>query len=248
MKRAWFVVATLAAVVAFGAYMLSSREEEAPPLPVLVPLADGGQSAPPSSADAQRPRSPMRIGDPLQQPKTEADVEWLVRNAFPTQDEMNEAGAGIASATEFDYSDGVTPREILRAELYAMQRPADAKRAEEFLGRAAADGSIYALESLGRVFSVGPLRNPVRSEAYYRASMLRGNWPAAMRLAPKLPRQDDIIAELMAHQVINNLNRMRASRGQPPLAYDARPGLDEFSRSVGESRRERASRALAPGG
>lgn len=227
-----FAVVGVAALVAwqFASPAADAPRGHAPAGDVEIGGTVAGSSAAP-------PRSPMRIGDPLQQPKTDAEVAWLVRHAYPTQDEMNEAWAGFPAATEFDARDGVTPREILRAELYALTRPADAKRAEAFLGEAAADGSISALEALGRVYSAGARRDPVKSEAYYRASMLRGNWPVAMRLAPRLERQDDLIAELMAHQVIRNLNRMRAARGLPPLGYDPRPGLDEFSRAMGAAGR-----------
>ena len=232
-----FAVAGIAALVVwqFASPAADAPREHAPAGDVEIGGAVAGRSA------AATPRSPMRIGDPLQQPKTEAEVAWLVRHAYPTQDEMNEAGSGFPAATEFDARDGITPREIVRAELYALMRPADAKRAEAFLGEAAADGSIHALEALGRVYSAGPRRDPVKSEAYYRASMLRGNWPVAMRLAPPLPRQDDLVAELMAHQVISNLNRMRAARGLPPLGYDPRPGLDEFSRAMGAAIRMSAN-------
>ena len=227
-----FAVAGVAAIVAwhFASPTADAPRGHAPSSEVDI----GDVAATPRAVVP--PRSRMRIGDPLQQPKTEAEVAWLVRHAYPTQDEMNAAWAGLPSATEFDARDGITPREILRAELYAMQRPADARRAEAFLGQAAADGSIHALEALGRVYSVGARKDLVKSEAYYRASMLRGNWPAAMRLAPTLPRPDDIVAELMAHQVISNLNRMRAARGLPPLGYDPRPGLDEFSRAIAGAR------------
>ena len=233
--RAWrgltgaIAVAAAAAIVA---WWLASPAAEVPRGRAPADEVEVGDTAAGPRA-AVPPRSRMRIGDPLHQPKTEAEVAWLVRHAYPTQDEMNEAWAGLPAATEFDARDGITPREILRAELYALQRPADAKRAEDFLAQAAADGSIHALEALGRVYSAGARRDPVKSEAYYRASMLRGNWPVAMRLAPPLKRQDDLIAELMAHQVISNLNRMRAARGLPPLGYDPRPGLDAFSRAMG---------------
>lgn len=227
-----FAVAAVAAMVAwwFASPTANAPRERAPADNVEIGDTVAGPRA------AVPPRSRMQIGDPLQQPKTDAEVAWLVRHAYPTADEVNEGGRGVPAPTEFDARDGITPREILRAELYALMRPADAERADAFLGEAAADGSIYALEALGRVYSTGARRDPVKSEAYYRASMLRGNWPIAMRLAPKLPRPDDLIADLMAHQIIGNLNRMRAARGLPPLGYDPRPGLDEFSRSIARAR------------
>lgn len=69
------------------------------------------------------------------------------------------------------------------------------------------------------------LKNRVLSEAYYRAAMLRGHWGLAFRLTPRLTDQQNLFADLRAHQIVSNMNRVRRHEGRPPLVYDERPGL-----------------------
>lgn len=168
-------------------------------------------------------------------PNTTDELKWLKKNSFPSDEEMRAGASGRAQAGEFSISDGYTAFEILRAENYGIANVQDRERAVDFLGRAAADGSIYALEALGNVYSIGAGKNVVQSEAYYRAAIIRGNWSAILRARPGISRQDEILADLMAQQIILNLNRARAGRGLPPLGYDPRPGLDEFSKSISDA-------------
>lgn len=168
-------------------------------------------------------------------PKTDDELKWLKKNSFPSQEEMRTGASGRAQAGEFSISDGYSAFEILRAENYGLTNAQDRERATDFLGRVAADGSIYALEALGNIYSAGPGKNIVQSEAYYRAAIIRGNWNAILRARPNMSRQDEIVADLMAQQIILNLNRARTRRGLPPLEYDPRPGLDEFSRSIADA-------------
>lgn len=168
-------------------------------------------------------------------PKTDDELAWLKKNSFPSEEEMRTGASGRAQAGEFSISDGYSAFEILRAENYGLTNAEDRGRATDFLGRVAADGSIYALEALGNIYSAGPGKNIVQSEAYYRAAIIRGNWNAILRARPNMSRQDEMVADLMAQQIILNLNRARARRGLPPLEYDPRPGLDEFSRSISDA-------------
>ena len=91
----------------------------------------------------------MRIGDPLQQPKTEAEVAWLVRHAYPTQDEMNAAWAGLPSATEFDARDGIS---VGRA--FAMIHPDDVARANRLCDALLEDGR--PIEAVLRIIAIEP--------------------------------------------------------------------------------------------
>ena len=134
----------------------------------------------------------------------------------------------MARVTDLDPSDGISPWEMVRAEQLSAQGPEHSKEAVEFLNRAAGEGSLYALEALGRVMSLPPFENKLQAEAYYKAAELRGNWAAAMRMTPyQLSDQEAALASMQAQQVVSNFDQIRAAVGLPPLKRDVRPGLKE---------------------
>jgi len=194
-----------------------------------------GVASPRAASDV---RYPVAMGDPFLEPKSEAEAAWLRRNAYPNAAAREDA-AKFASEFDFDKRDGIEGIEILAAEQFARQHPDNRRRALEFLNEAAISGSTYALETLARL-SESPA-DPVTAEAYYRASALRGNWNAHMRVRPELSADQDMLAHLLAHQVLDNLQAQRRQRGLPELRVDQRPGLGEFLRQIKEAERTAAA-------
>lgn len=246
------VLAVVLIALVFTAIWLLSRSTEVPnqaaspslavsvdePLkPELVRHAGSGGIGAPAT---QRPadRYLVTMGDPFLEPRSEAEVEWLRRNKYPNAAAREDA-ARFASELDFDHRDGVEAVEIIAAEQFAHQHPDNRSRAVQFLNEAAISGSTYALETLARL-SESPA-DPVTSEAYYRASALRGDWNARLRVKPDLTREQEMLADLLAHQVIDNLQRQRRQRGLPELNTDLRPGLDWFLQQVKEAERAMAA-------
>ena len=206
---------------------------------IAVQSADSA-AVPGTPRAASNGRYIVSMGDPFLEPRSEAEVAWLRRNAYPNAAALEDA-ARFASDFHLDKRDGIEGIEILAAEQFARQHPDNRPRAIEFLNEAAISGSIYALETLARL-SVSPA-DPVMAEAYYRASALRGNWNANMRIRPDMTPDQDILANLLAHQVLENLQAQRRQRGLPDLRVDTRPGLAELLRKIKEAERQ----AAAPG-
>lgn len=200
-------------------------------------------SAVTSRSPAQRRERPVRMDDPIYGTGNASELAWLNRHLYPSEIERRDAAAAGPSAREDLLKRGPsTPTQLVRASAYMLAYPHDERTGARFLERAAIEGSIYALEELGLVYSTGPLQNRVLSEAYYRAAMLRGHWGLAFRLAPRLTDQQDLFADLRAHQIISTMNRVRRRKGRPPLAYDERPGLDRMLGAlVAEAERVRTS-------
>lgn len=251
MSRTRGVLAVVLVALASTAIWLLSRGTEAPnqaASPLLAASVDeplkservrlagsGGIGAPATQRPAvAEDRYLVAMGDPFLEPRSEAEIEWLRRNKYPNAAAREDA-ARFASELDFDHRDGVEAVEIIAAEQFAHQHPDNRSRAVQFLNEAAISGSTYALETLARL-SESPA-DPVTSEAYYRASALRGDWNAHLRVKPDLTREQEMLADLLAHQVIDNLQRQRRQRGLPELNTDLRPGLDWFLQQVKEAER-----------
>ncbi|MDH5823564.1 hypothetical protein QFW77_11260 [Luteimonas sp. RD2P54] len=191
------------------------------------------------SAGAARPRpaprafaiSQVRLGDTLHEPRTQAEVDWLNRNAFPSRETLVAAGEVEPDPRNLDVSKGISPTQIIHAENIALTQPRFREQAMAYLNLAAVQGSIFALESLGSVYSNS---NPVRSEAYFRAAALRGDWKASLRMRARLSPEQDYLSELLSHQIASRINQDRIDRGLPPLSPDVRPGLDDALLEVSE--------------
>lgn len=180
----------------------------------------------------------ISIGDPLFEPRTEDELLWLTRNSYPSQAERDHALGGAPNEHALNAADGVTPTEIIQAEQLAVLFPDKQRVAGSFLKEAAIQGSTYALESMARMLSHPHINNPVQSEAYFRAAALRGDWNMHLRAGkPSLSSENDLLADLLAQQIIENINLQRRNRGLAPLYPDPRPGLDEFLAEIARTNR-----------
>ena len=232
------VTAGAIALCGFAAFFVS-HHRPAPtlstPAPAVSPTEGAGEVLKSSSKQPQS-ASAMKIGDPLSEPKNVQEVAWLTRNGYPTQGEVQAAMDTAATSAQLDIGGGVTPTRIIQAETLAISDPNRRNEAIGYLSDAAKRGSIYALEGLARVTGHPALNNPVRSEAYWRAAQMRGDWAAGM--TPRLPlsNEDSALASLMAQQILNQINGDRRTHGLPSLGQDPRPGLNELLRQIAESR------------
>ncbi|WP_411832737.1 hypothetical protein [Pseudoxanthomonas mexicana] len=183
-------------------------------------------------ASSPRDSSP-RIGDPLSGARTDAELAWLRRNGYPSNEAAQQAASQRGIGVRLDRSRALDPSTILDAEQLALLEPERRQEALEFLSESARMGSIYALEALSRSYQGGGSPDPVRAAAYLKASELRGNWPAgAMQGMIELTPQQRMYATLMAHQIIRDMQLARARAGLPPLGIDTRPGLDALIREI----------------
>ncbi|WP_406233477.1 hypothetical protein ACI703_19170 [Isoptericola jiangsuensis] len=182
------------------------------------------------------PSSP-RPGDPLSGAKTEADVAWLQRNGYPSAEAVQDALLRRGTRGPFNQKELQDPAAILDAEQLALLDPSRRSEALDFLAASAQSGSIYALETLARIYDEGAngISDPVRGSAYRKAAEIRGSWPAGLvNGRSQLTPQQDMYATLMAHQVISNIDRNRLASGLPALGVDTRPGLDELITEIGK--------------
>lgn len=184
---------------------------------------------------AQPFRHEVRIGDPLFEPKTQEEADWLNRQSFPSHEEMVQAAEGNTDPQLLDIHRGVNPTAIINAERIAIGQPEMRDRAIDYLIQAASQGSIYALQALGRVYSSPDIGNPIRSEAYYRAAEMRGDWNSGLRIKAPLNNEQSYVAGLLAHQALSQIDSERARRNLGPLRPDPRPGLDSLLRNFADS-------------
>lgn len=243
-------IAVLGAIISFSAHQGSSRSGERAPAAAETTAAGHPASL---STQVQAPRQSsatgsirmedpdrfrISIGDPLFEPRTEDEVLWLTRNSYPSQAERDHTLGGAPNEHALHAADGVTPTEIVQAEQLAVLFPDKQRAASSFLKEAAIQGSIFALESMARMLSHPRINNPVQSEAYFRAATLRGDWNIHLRAGKSsLSSENDLLADLLAQQIIENINLQRRNRGLAPLYPDPRPGLDEFLDEIARTNR-----------
>ena len=178
----------------------------------------------------------IKLGDPLFSPNSAEDVEWLRRNGYPSDEELRAGLNATPSALDLDIEDGISPAEVVMAASLGVMGPEQRNEATSFLNEAAVRGSVYALQATGEMLTHPAVANPVQSEAYLRASVLRGDWTGNIRTRAPLSHEQDLLASLMAQQVIDNIHKQRLSRGWPPLQADPRPGLNEVMDRIARSR------------
>lgn len=199
------------------------QEKSSPP-----ELTQGEQSLQSKSAPEVSQSQPTRIspGDSFYDGATADEIAWLNRHGFPSSSDY--AKSGILVRRE-DLRGPMTPLSLLQAQSLGIASEADRRFAVEYLGDAAVQGNLYALESLAGLFQHAKVNNVVLAESYFTASEMLGNWTVGLRMRQyNLDSVQQNTASLMAHQIIVNINRQRAGRGLPPLQYDSRPGLDDF--------------------
>lgn len=178
-------------------------------------------------ADSAAASRALKMGDGLQTPKSPEQLAWLIRNGFPSEQQREYANSVRASLSQLDPNVPATAEKIIQAENLALTSPGEREAALAYLRDAAADGSIYALQSLGATSSIGPEANRTLAQAYYNAAQARGEWNEALRGGGGLSAEQQVVAAFMGQQILANLNRIRAQRNLPPLGFDIRPGLDE---------------------
>ena len=234
-KKAALIFLGAAVICAFIAFHVTKKDGEqvsslegAPESPGLSSASgDYDKRVVTGKNRASFPSHPVKQGDPAHEPKNQSEIDWLNRNGYPSQEEIDSSVGGIAVAAEFSADGGYSVREILRAENYALFNPADRARALGFISDAAKNGSMYALEALGALYSSEKMKDPIKAEAYYQASYLRGNWAAGLRVRQyRLTEAEKLMSDMMAHQIIASINRSRKQAGMSALQYDPRPGLD----------------------
>jgi len=148
------------------------------------------------------------------------DDEWLRRHLYPTADDIALAGTLPLPLDEM-------PRSA--ADLANAAKAIEGEALREAAGRTlengAGMGSVQALVALAAYYEV---RDPILSQAYYRAAIMRGDWMLALRLKPNLDNGEDALATMAAIEILDGINRQRLARGLPPLGRETRPGLTEF--------------------
>ncbi len=232
--RAWLMLALTAAVVptvtilALNAGKRPSGEHAhtaSPPSQATAPPDGLRRYGSHRNGDSLREAS-IGIHDPLYQPKTQEEVDWLNRNLYPSSQVLQEANSSRPTLSATDFTGPVTARMLAAAEVAALSRKDLAPAAKKALNRAAILGSTFALESLGRIYSHPTNANAVMAEAHYLAAEIRGDWAIAARPRSNLDPEQMVLARLLGHQIILNLDKERRRLGLPPLRPDYRPGLE----------------------
>lgn len=242
LLKATLVVAFIAAAATFVWMQSRPRPEATPPLlseRPPRPVIDLSTAPPaPVASDATAvelvpaPGQQLELNDPLNTARTPAELDWLRRNGFPSEAEMKAVPSLLPAVSRINVRDGATSTELIALAEIARADETSRDAAIANLNEAAALGSMYALEVLGNLYNDPRLRNPVMSEAYFRASQYRGNWATAIRRRPAMPPERDVLASLMAQQFIENANLLRKQRGMGPLQHDFRPGLGQAIHTI----------------
>ena len=204
--------------------------------PASAPGAESGSK----SASAVRPerRGSRPSVAEYDSAGTEEDVAWLVRNGYPTRRMTEAAVARGGLGATLRFSGTPDAEAILDAEQIALSDPSRRGEAIQTLSRHAQAGSVYALETLAKVYQDGASPDPIRARAFMKAAEMRGNWAAGTApLQHELSRQQEMYATVMAHQVIRSLSRHRERMRLPPLSIDTRPGLDQLVMEIDELHR-----------
>ncbi len=172
---------------------------------------------------------PVQLGDKFWDPKSPEEVAWRNQHLFPSQNTFTEAADTFHEAANLDHRSPITAIDLVRAELYASAFPEDPGYSISYLERAAAEGSIYALEALSRVHWPTDTKGDfIVSRAYLRAAEMRGNWALSTLRLDDLAPEQRIAVDLTAQQILREIEAYRSSRGMWPLERDVAPGLDEF--------------------
>lgn len=209
-----------------------------------VPASGSTQGNDASPVDASIQRRPSaasssspQVGDALSAVRTEAELAWLVRNGYPSAEGLRDARLRQGARGPFNQKELLDPAAILDAEQLARIDPSRRSEALDFLATSAQSGSIYALETIARIYDEGVngTSDPIRAAAYRGAAEIRGSWPAGLvNGRSQLTPQQDMYATLMAHQIIANIERSRQANDLPSLGIDTRPGLDELITEIGK--------------
>ena len=205
--------------------------------------------APASRRARPAPARELRIepGDPLAPDASPEELNWLNQHRFPSEEILQEAPAwawsvmdGATGAQYFHDLRRITALDISKAQSFALIHPEYSPAAIDYLMRAAADGSIYALHALSGIFGFDrrgqdPARNwdPFAAVAFHRAAELRGDWSAVLArgLLPTgaLSEEARMLADWHAYNILRELDELRAAQALPPLQQSLRPGLPSRS-------------------
>lgn len=196
---------------------------------VRVPLNDSTTVAP-SSVVAPR-ESPARQAlapspDPIHDGLDAEQIAWRTRTGFPTSADLDASKVPIRRE---ELIGPVTPSRVHQAQFLGVVSAADRPYVVEYLERAAAGGSLYALDALGNLYAHPRANDPVMADAYYGVGIMLGNWirvlgPSTYGLSDTQQQE----ARLTSLAILARLNRLRAASGLPPLQYDPAPGLDDL--------------------
>jgi len=169
---------------------------------------------------------------------TDEDVAWMQRNGYPTRAMTEATLAARGQGATLRFSGSPDPEAILEAEQIALNDPSRQKEAIQTLSKHAQSGSVYALETMARIYQDGARPDPIRAKAFMKAAEMRGNWAAGLApLKHQLTTQQELYASVMAHQIIRNLSQQRERMRLPPLTVDTRPGLDQLIMEIDEIHR-----------
>lgn len=177
----------------------------------------------------------FHIGDTHYSVESMADVDWLERNLYPTDDEIDAASQYLRDGTPRDLDGSLSPALVARAEVAAWSNPGLRELAIGRLEEAATSGSIYALRALQRIYTAPALRDVVKSEMYGHIAWMRGDWSSMT--ADDLNGPDRMRAELGAQRWLVEADARRRLRGLPPLGRDPKPGVVEWDAHVEQAAR-----------
>lgn len=174
------------------------------------------------------PAQDVQLGDEMYDPASPEEVAWRNQNHYPSSSAFESASESFMEAINLDERSPITTVDIVRAQLYATAFPEDPGYSIRYLERAAANGSIYALEALASIYGSSHRSGDfLLSQSYLRAAEIRGNWAwATMR--PELSSEQNLFVELSAQNILDEIDAYRRSLGQWPLERDPSPGLAEF--------------------
>jgi hypothetical protein len=137
-------------------------------------------------------------------------------------------GAARALAGNAELPTDLTPRsawDLAQASML-IGNPDRGDDAKTVLERGAQFGSAYALELLGNFYELN--RESEEAQAYFLASVMRGDWRNTHRWGTGNPSRDRMVM-MQALVILQQLDHARAQMGLPPLASNLRPGFEDIT-------------------
>lgn len=210
----------------------SGRSATDPGDTVGQPAKDLPSSSVSPSAKISNSGEKISLGDAFYRPASQAEVDWLNENDFPSGDQLNRVMHAQVSLNDLKAGSFSDSERLAIAEKLA-NAGLDRDQALSYLAKAAEGGSIYALEALGRAYQNGTYADPIKSAAYFGAAEIRGNWVLSIQAGGRpLSQTQSMHAALMSHLIVDNINKQRAISGLAALGRNPRPGLSDFLRQL----------------
>lgn len=245
-----FVLVALAVAAAYWLGLnhgASPGEEDAPetaavsdagPTAFRTPTVEGFRAGPAttpvgSRTASDRPAFQPAPGDPNAEPRPGSTRAWMRDHGFPLDDLEVQRYSSMSDAelARRAGEDKLAAYEQCYRQLF---RDNMGEVALDCFVELAARGSHYAMQALAQTYlgmgAEGVVVDPLLAQAWYRASYRLGDWTALQmmnsNIGASLGPDERLLADALAAQIIDDLDRRHRARTGDPLPVTPLPGYE----------------------